>query len=128
MTVSLGVGSVVANGAQRISVKSLLNVTAGSNPAYLVVSLLDRNEYTASSNGNLGTLSGNGHSVGFAFLEGDSYSTGIVFTYNAATGQYTNATYGSLDNLVYTTSTSTDDNVSLSVFTTNDLSLADQFA
>ena len=128
MTVSLGVGSVVANGNQRVSVKSLLNITAGNNPAYLVVSLLDRNEYTAASNGNLGTLSGNGSTAGFAFLGGDSYTTGIVFTYNAATGQYANATYGSLDDLTYTTSTNADDNVSLSIFTTNYLNLADQYA
>ena len=76
--------------------------TAGNNPTYLVVSLLDRNEYTAKSNGDTGTLSGNGQTVGFDYLWGDNETTGIVFTDDASTGQYTNATYGDLSNLVYT--------------------------
>jgi hypothetical protein len=70
-----------------------------------VVLLLDRNEYTASSNGDTGTLSGNGQTVGLDYLWGDNETTGIVFAYDASTGQYTNPTLGDLSNLVYTTST-----------------------
>jgi hypothetical protein len=41
---------------QEVNVASLLDITSGNNPTYLVVSLLDRNEYTAASNGNTGTM------------------------------------------------------------------------
>jgi hypothetical protein len=86
MSVFLSAGSVVAQPGQRIKVASLLNVTAGNNPTYLVVLLLDRNEYTANSNGDTGTLSGNGQTVGFGYLWGDNETTGIVFTYDAFDG------------------------------------------
>ena len=128
MSVFLSAGSVVAQPGQQINVASLLNVTAGNNPTYLVVSLLDRNEYTASSNGDTGTLSGNGQTVGFGYLWGDNETTGIVFTYDASTGQYTNPTFGDLSNLVYTTSTNPGDNTSVSIFTTEDSDIANQYA
>ena len=128
MSVTLNAGSVVAKPGQQISVASLVNVTSGSNPTYVVVSLLDRNEYTAASNGETGTLSGNGHTATFSNIGGDSNTVGIVFTYNAATGQYTNATYGNLSSLTYTASTNTNDNTSISIFTTNNSSAANIYA
>ncbi len=128
MSVTLNAGSVVAKAGQQVGVASLLNVTAGGNPAYVVVSLLDRNEYTASSNNNTGTLSGNGHTATFSSIGGDSETVGLVFTYNAATGQYTNATYGNLSSLTYTASTNTNDNTSISIFTTNNSGVATQYA
>ena len=130
MTVTLNTdtGSVVAQAGQQIDVAALLDITAGNNPTYLVVSLLDRDEYTASSNGNMGTLSGDGHTIGFSNIGGDSDTVGIVFTYNASTGQYTNATYGNLANLLYTASTNTNDNTSISFFTTNNSNLAYEYA
>ena len=128
MSVFLSAGSVVAQPGQRIKVASLLNVTAGNNPTYLVVSLLDRNEYTANSNGDTGTLSGNGQTVGFGYLWGDNETTGIVFTYDASTGQYTNPTFGDLSNLVYTNSSNPGDNTSVSIFTTEDSDIANQYA
>ena len=128
MSVTLSAGSVVAQPGEQINVASLLNVTAGKNPTYLVVSLLDRNEYTASSNGDTGTLAGNGQTVGFKYLWGDNQTTGIVFTYDASTGQYTNATFGDLSNLVYTTSTNPGDNTSFSIFTTEESHIANQYA
>ncbi len=122
--------SIVATGGQQINVASLVNVTpSSSNPTYLVVSLLDRDEYTASSNGQTGTLLDNGHTIGFSdSIGGDSDTIGIVFTYNAATGQYTNSTYGSLSNLVYTASTNTNDNTSISFFTSNNSYIANAYA
>ncbi len=128
MSASLNAGSVVAAAGQKINVASLLQLTSGSSPAYLVVSLLDRKEYTRSRNGNTGVLSGNGHTKGFGYLGGDAYTDGIVFTFNAKTGQYTNATYGNLANLTYTASTNTNDNTSLSVFATNNYSIASSYA
>jgi hypothetical protein len=128
VTQNNGDGSIVAQPGQQIYVASLLDLTATIDPTYLVVSLLDRDEYTASSNGETGRLSGNGHTIGFSNIGGDSDTVGIVFTYNAATGQYTNSTYGNLANLVYTASTNTDDNTSISFFTTNNASLANTYA
>lgn len=121
--------SIVAKPGATISVSSLLDVTASaSNPEYVVVSLLDRNEYTATSTGETGTLNGNGKSASFSNIGGDFDTVGIVFTYNAATGQYTNATYGNLSSLTYTASTNTNDNTSLSIFTTNNLTVANEYA
>jgi hypothetical protein len=128
MSVTLSAGSVVAQLGQQINVASLVDVTAGNNPTYLVVSLLDRDEYTAKSNGDTGTLSGNGQTLGFDYLWGDNQTTGIVFTYDASTGQYTNATYGDLSNLVYTASTNPGDSTSVSIFTTEDPDIANQYA
>jgi hypothetical protein len=129
VTLNTNAGSVVATAGQQINVGSLLDITASNNPAYVVVSLLDRNEYTASSTGETGTLSGNGHVAGFSdTVGGDSDTVGIVFTYNAVTGQYANATYGSLSSLVYTASTNTNDNTSISIFTANNSSVATTFA
>jgi hypothetical protein len=127
-TLNTSAGSVVAQAGQQIDVASLLDITAGGQPNYLVVSLLDRNEYTAASTGNTGTLSGNGNSVGFSNIGGDSDTVGIVFAYNASTGQYTNATYGNLAGLIYTASTDTNDNASISFFTSNNATLVNQFA
>jgi autotransporter passenger strand-loop-strand repeat protein len=126
VTLNADIGSVIAVPGQQIDVASLIDITASSNnPTYLVVSLVDRDEYTAASNGNTGTLSGNGHTIGFGnSVGGDNDTVGIVFTYNAQTGQYTNSTYGNLSSLIYTASTNTDDNTSISFFTTNNLSLA----
>lgn len=118
-------GSVVAAAGQQINVSSLFTAPSGNgSPTYLVVDLLDRKEYTAASNGNMGALSGNGHSIGFSYdTGGDNYTTGITFTYNASTRQYTNSTYGNFSNLTFTSSTNTNDNVSLSIFTTNTASI-----
>jgi hypothetical protein len=121
-------GSIVAQAGQEVDVALLLDITAGNNPTYLVVSLLDREEYTASGNGSTGTLSGNGHTLGFSNIGGDSDTVGIVFTYNALTGQYANATYGNLANLLYTALTKTNDDTSISFFTTNDSALANEYA
>jgi hypothetical protein len=128
MSISLSTGSVVAKAGQQISLSSLVTVTSGNNPTYLVVSLLDRNEYTASSNGNTGTLSGDGNTAHFSSIGGDSNTIGVVFTYNASTGQYTNAVYGNLANLTYTASTNSNDNTSISIFATNNASIATQYA
>jgi hypothetical protein len=121
-------GAVVAKPGQQISLSSLFDITAGGNPQYVIVSLLDRDEYTATSNGNEGTLSGDGATASFASIGGDANAIGLVFTYNAATGQYTNAKYGNLANLTYTASTNPDDQTSLSLFATSNLALANEYA
>ena len=128
VTLDTDTGSVIAQAGQEVDVALLLDITAGNNPTYLVVSLPDREEYPASGNSSTGTLSGNGRTVGFSNIGGDSNAVGIVFTYNASTGQYINATYGNLANLLYTASTNPNDNTSISFFTTNDSTLANGYA
>ena len=51
-----------------------------------------------------------------------------MFTYDATTGQYTNDTFGDLSNLVYTASTNPGDSTSVSIFTTEDGNIANQYA
>ncbi|MBF0561142.1 MAG: putative Ig domain-containing protein [Alphaproteobacteria bacterium] len=122
MSISPSVGSDVVKPGQQVRLISLFNITPSpSNPAYLIVSGLDRSEYTAANTGVMGNLSGNGVTQNFTRVPNDTdgNSVGIVFTYNAATGQYTNATYGNLAGLTYTASANTNENVSLSIFGTN---------
>ena len=64
----------------------------------------------------------------FSSAGGDAWSVGIVFTYQASTGRYYNAAYGYFDQLTYTASSNTNDNVSLSVFITNNYNLATTYA
>src|ERR1700739_1403230 len=84
--------------------QSFAETAAAGNPAYLVLTVLDRDEYTAGASGATGTLSGNGHTLGLSSIGEDGRGTGIVFTYQAATGLYYNSTYGYLNQLVYNSS------------------------
>ncbi len=102
--------------------------SSSSNPTYLVLTALDRDEYTAGASGATGSLTGNRHTATFASLGGDGRGVGIVFTYQPSTGLYYNSTYGYLNQLVYTSSSSLDDVTSLSLFGTSSLSLADAYA
>jgi len=124
------IGSVVATANQQISVSEMFGITAAAgNPAYLIVSGLDRDEYTAGYNlADMGTLSGNGAKQAFANDGGDAYSVGIVYTYQASTGLYYNATYGYFNQLSFTASSNSNDNVSLSVYGTSSSSLANAYA
>ena len=101
---------------------------ASSNPTYLVLSALDRDEYTAGASGATGSLSGNGHTLKLTSIGGDARSAGIVFTYQASTGRYFNNTYGYLDQITYTSSGSAGDVTSLSLFGTNSLIEANSYA
>ena len=129
MSISVVKNSVVAAGSQQIGLSSLFSETAASgNPTYLIVSGLDVDEYTAGYNtATMGKLSGNGASQGFTNFGGSGsgdYTIDAVFTYQASTGRYYSATYGYFDQMTYTTSANPNDNVSLSVYTTNSASLA----
>jgi hypothetical protein len=105
---------------QIVTLSQILSITNdGANPTYLIVSGLDRNEYTTSSTGATGTLTGNGATATFSAIGGDARGAGIVFTWDAATGSYQNATYGNLLDLAYTTSGSANDLTDLSFFGTN---------
>ncbi len=130
MSIKPAIGSAVATAGQSFALSSLFSVTASaSDPAYLILSGLDRNEYTADYNmAGMGSLSGNGATQQFSSAGGDADSVGIVFTYQASTGQYYNATFGYLSQLSFKASANTNDNVSLSLYGTNNASLAAQYA
>lgn len=101
---------------------------AANNPAYLVLTALDRDEHAAGATGATGSLSGNGQVAGFSNIGGDGRGAGIVFTYLAPTGRYYNGTYGYLDQLTYNTSASAGDVTNLSMFASNDLAQATAYA
>lgn len=104
LSVTFSQNAVVANPGQQYALSSLLTLAAGDQPEYLVLVGLDRERYIGASNGNRGTLEGNGHSAAFAAYPGsDSYSIGMVFTHTD-TGYY-NSTYGYLDKMSFTSST-----------------------
>jgi hypothetical protein len=111
--------------AVSIDLSQMFTVTAASNdPAYLVLTVLDRNEYTEGATDATGSLSGNGQTLDLSGTGGDARGTGIVFTYEASTGEYFNSTYGFLNQLTYNSSGGLDDVANLSLFGTNNLNLA----
>jgi Putative Ig domain len=112
--------------SESIALSQMFTVTAGStDPTYLVLTVLDRNEYTAGASGATGSLYGDGNTLGLSSIGGDGRGAGIVFTYNASTGEYYNSTYGYLNQLTYKSSSSSGDVTNLSLFGTNSLDLAD---
>ncbi|HUB46848.1 MAG TPA: putative Ig domain-containing protein, partial [Acetobacteraceae bacterium] len=115
--------------AVSIGLAEMFDVTAGSSdPAYLVLTVLDRDEYTAGASGATGTLTGNGHTLSLSSIGEDGRGTGIVFTYQAATGLYYNSTYGYLNQLVYNSSSGAGDVTNLSLFGMSNLAEANAFA
>ncbi len=134
MAVTDNESAFVDTSAVPISLSQMFTVTPGSSdPTYLVLTLLDRDEYTAAATGATGSLSGNGSTLALGSVGGDGRGTGIVFTYtyNAATGQYGyfNSTYGWFNQVTYTSSASAGDVTDLSLFGTNpDLMMEDDAA
>ena len=112
-----------------LSLSQFFTVTSSAaNAPYLVVCALDRDEYTVTGNGDTGHFSGNGATLGFSSIGGDGNGAGIVFTWQQSTGQYINATYGSLSSLTYTASDSPNDVTNISLWGTSNASLAQQVA
>jgi hypothetical protein len=119
----------VVNGAKTIALSQMFSPAIGSSPpTYLVLAALDRNEYTASASGATGSFSGDGNTALFTDDGGDGRAVGIVFQYNAATGQYYNSTYGNLSQLQYTASTSLGDVTNISLYATNDPNVAEWYS
>lgn len=129
-TITAGGLATVAQPGATIALSSLFTIpAASSNPAYLVLSGLDRNEYTAGISANaMGTLVGNGVSQHFANQGGDAYSVSVVFSYNSSNGRYYNPNYGYFDQLSFVASTNGNDNVNLALYTTNNLVAANSTA
>ncbi len=131
MSVTVNTDAFVYAAATSISLSQMFTVTAGStDPTYLVLTVLDRNEYTAGATGATGTLTGTVsgvvHTLGLSSISGDERGTGVVFTYTSA--GYYNSTYGYLDQLSFNSSSSLDDVTNLSLFGTSNLSLATDLA
>ncbi len=128
MAVSLTESAFVVTGGETVSVGAMFSATPSSlSPTYLILSGVDINEYPASASQITGTLTGaNGAVVPFFAVTGDATQRGVeaVFTYQASTGRYYSSAYGYFDQMTYTASASTEDLMSLSVFTTNDRSIA----
>lgn len=104
MSVSFSQAVVLAQPGAQYTFSSLLSVTEGNLPQYLVLVGLDRERYTAASNGDRGTLAGNGNTIGFRQPgESDCYSFGVVFTHTDH--GYYNETFGYLSDLQLKTST-----------------------
>lgn len=121
--------ATVAHGAETVAISQFFAETAAAtNPAYLVVTALDRNEYTAAGTGATGSFSGNGATLGLSSVGGDGRGAGIVYTWQPATGQYVNTTYGTLNQLAFTTSSSLYDVTSISLFGTSNQALAQGYA
>ena len=122
MAVTLNATAFVNAKAASIALSQIVSTTASSsNPAYLVLTALDRNEYTAGATGATGSFSGNGHALNLSSIGSDGRGAGIIFTYNAVSGRYYNSTYGYLDLLTYNASGSLDDVTNLSFFGTGSL-------
>ena len=105
----------VAATAASIGLSQMFTVMPTSpNPAYLVLTALDRNEYTAGASGATGSFTGNGHTLNLGSIGGDARGAGMVFTL-LANGRYYNSTYGYLDQLSYNASGSLGDVTNLSL-------------
>ena len=129
MSITVSKSAFVDPTSESIPLSQMFAVTAAStDPTYLVLTVLDRNEYTKGATGATGTLTGNGHTLSLSSIGSDGRGAGIVFTYQAATGRYYNSTYGYLDQLTYNSSGSLDDITNLSLFGTSSLSLANAYA
>ncbi len=125
MSITETESAFVVGAGQTVSLSSMVSVTAASsNPTYLILTTLDRDEYTAAASGATGTLSGNGHSLAMSAEQSDARGSDIVFTYQASTGRYYSSTYGYLDQLTYTAPSSANDVADLALFATNSASAA----
>jgi hypothetical protein len=114
--------------AVSIGLSRIFTATATSpNPTYLVLTALDRVEYTAGGTGVTGNFFGNGQTLNLSAIGGDGRGAGIVFTLEP-NGRYYNSTYGYLDQLTYNSSGSAGEVTDLSLFGTNNLSLANAYS
>jgi hypothetical protein len=128
--IAFAAGSVLAGPNQAVAVGSLFAVgSSPANPAYLIVSGLDRNEYTVGyKTAAMGHLAGAGASQGFSNFGGDGWSVSVVFTYQTSTGQYTNPSFGNLSQLAFKTGSNRGDTATISVFGTSNAALANAYA
>ena len=119
MSVTLESTAQTLTAGQTVPLSSLVQVSAGgTNPAYLILNAYDRDEYTAASSHATGVIQGSGAQLALTSDGGgdDAREADIVFTYDAASGRYLNATYGDLSQLTYTAPAAANDVTVLSLF------------
>jgi hypothetical protein len=115
----------IVSGATTLALSQFFTVTAATtNPTYIVLDALDRNEYTAAATGATGSFTGDNTQLGLTPSSGDASTCGIVFTWQPGSDQYVNATYGQLSQLTYTSSASLNDVTDISLYGTSNLALA----
>ena len=114
MSISFSQNAVVAQPGAQYSLASLISVTPSNQPQYLVLSGVDIERYSASTNGNHGQIIGNGQTTGFRTVSADFSTFALVFTYTDK--GYYNDTYGYLSSLVYKSSTDTFRNELLTIY------------
>ncbi len=128
--IAIAAPSVLAGANQTVAFSQLFTIgSAASNPAYLIVTGLDRDEYTVGNSASgMGHLTGGTASQGFTDVSGDAWSDSVVFTYQASTGQYVNASFGTLGQLAVQTGSNSGDTATFSVFGTGNAALAKAYA
>lgn len=128
MSTASNFSSLIVKSGDTISVSQRISASGAANANYLIVNGYDRNEYTVNVSGATGKFTGNGQTLAFKAIGGDARGAGIVFALNANTGHYSNSTYGYLDQLTYTASTSVGDVTDISLFSANTASIANNYA
>ena len=130
MAITDNESAFVDSTAESIALSQMFTLTAGStDPTYLVLTVLDRDEYTAGASGATGTpdrqrpdACPQQHRRRRAGHRNRLHLPGIHRP------SYYNSTYGYLNQLTYNSSSSAGDVTNLSLFGTNNLSLANAYA
>ena len=120
--------NAIVNSMAPVALSNTFTVTGSANPAYLIVCALDRDEYTVGATHQTGSFAANNATQALGYVGGDGRGSGIVYTWQASTGQYVNATFGTLSQLTYVPSASRNDVTSISMFTTASLGQAQSVA
>ena len=110
--------NVVGTTPTTFSLSTMFSFSGPPAMPYVVLNVIDRNEYTASSTGQTGYLTTDaGQTMALTQDQnGDGREFGATFAYDAASGRYLNATYGDLSLMTFTTSSSPDDLTAISLF------------
>lgn len=122
MSLQVSTKPYVSATTQTIAMSSMFSMSPdASNPKYLYLAADDYNVYAGpASASSAGTLYGNGHSLALTVQDTTNLrEAGILFTYNAQTGQYLNATYGNVTNVTFTSSGSLNDVTDIGFYATN---------
>jgi hypothetical protein len=120
------VHQAIVAGGTRLQLSAFISITGAVNAPFLVVTALDRDEYAAGETGATGSFSQGSAQIPLVAGTGNERAAGIVYQWIG--GQYTNALYGALANLIYVTAPSAAEVTNISWFTTPSASLAAQYA
>ena len=111
-------GSVVATAGETLPISSLFTITG--NASSLLLLLSDDAFYSADQPGTYGYLSGDGQALKLGSAAGANIYNYAVFTYDAATGAYSNSLLGNLAGVSYVALSGSGHNETLSLVAPND--------